>query len=283
MIDYREALGLEDGVPGVFQDELFQCPETGSGERRVFRWIFYMVSRLLSYCNPDDIFDLLQAASADCGRNTDSDILGAIKVASGYRFNSSGGTIHSPHAVRKKGKAPVVDYSRVVELNRKNGGYDALLNFCGTNPDLKATKTLLWLCDLYGAKDNLCLGVAPESVIVAPLELWGRLLRDNFMGLCQEYCFLTPNPFKPEAESRCDAGILERRYFVIEFDIIGIRKRKDESVVLTPWHPILEEAGCSGWDLQAGIIFHLFELGYPIVSIVHSGGKACMFGVQLAA
>jgi hypothetical protein len=274
VIDYREALGLEDGIPGVIRDRLCECPETASGERRVFRWLFYMVNRLLPYCSSDKVFELLQAASADCGRNTDSDILGAIKVASGYGLNSTGGAIHSSHTVKKKSKAPAVDYSRVVELYRKHGGNDALLKFCGTTPDLKDTRTLVWLCDLYGAKDNLCLGVAPESVIVAPLELWGCLIKDNFMGLCQEYCFLTPNPFKPDAERRCDAAILERRYFVLEGDIIGTKTKKDGSVVPTPWQPVLQEAGCSGWDLQAGIIFHLFELGYPIVSIVHSGGKS---------
>jgi hypothetical protein len=51
-------------------------------------------------------------------------------------------------------------------------------------------------------------------------------------------------------------------------------QKKDGSLVNTPWHPILEKAGCTGCDLQAGVILHLFELGYPIVSIVHSGNKS---------
>ena len=61
---------------------------------------------------------------------------------------------------------------------------------------------------------------------------------------------------------------------MIECDIVGTRKKEDDSLVNTPWHPILEKAGCAGWDLQAGIILHLFELDYPITSIVHSGGKS---------
>jgi hypothetical protein len=89
-----------------------------------------------------------------------------------------------------------------------------------------------------------------------------------------KHCFLTPNPFKLDALSRCDAGILDRRYFVLEADIPpdGLLKKTDGSLVIGPWAPFLKD--CSSWDLQAGIIFHLFELNYPIVSIVHSGGKS---------
>jgi hypothetical protein len=142
VIDYRKALDLQDGIPGAIRDELFNCPKTGSGERRVFRWIFYMVNRLLPYRSPDESFKLLQAASAGCGRNTDSDVLGAIKAVSGHRLHSRDGTVHSSYAETKKIKASSVDYSRVVELYREHGGYDSLLKFCGTTPELKATKTL---------------------------------------------------------------------------------------------------------------------------------------------
>jgi hypothetical protein len=274
VIDYGEALDLQDGIPGGIRDELFECPETGSGERRVFRWIFYMVNRLLPYCSPNEILELLQAACAECGRDTDSDIRGAITTASGHQPYSSGRDIHSSNAVRKRSKAPFVDYGRVVELYREHGGYDSLLKFCGTTPELKATKTLDWLYDLYRPDDVLCLGPRKEFTIIAPLASWGCLIEENSSGLGEHCCFLTPNPFKPDAEQRCNAGILERRYFVSECDIVGTRKGKDETVVETPWYPILEKTNCTGWDLQAGIILHLFELGYPIASIVHSGNKS---------
>jgi hypothetical protein len=272
VIDYREVLDLQDGVPGVIRDELFKCPKTGSGERRVFRWIFYMVNRLLPYCSPNDILELLQDACAKCGRGTDSDIRGAIASASGHGLTSRR-ALQSSHTLRKRSETPSVDYDRVVELNRRHGGYDALLMFCGTSPELMATKTLVWLYDLYRPEDVLCIGPAKEYTIVAPLESWGCLIDENYFGLGQEVCFLTPNSFKPDAERRCNDGIIKRRYFVMECDIIGFKK-KGESLIETPWHPILEKANCNGWDLQAGIILHLLELGYPIVSIVHSGNKS---------
>jgi hypothetical protein len=274
VIDYRKALDLKDGIPGAIRDKLHECPETGSGEQRVFRWIFYVVNRLIPYCTPDAIFELLLTASASCGRETDSDIRGAIATASGHRLRSSGGVMHSYHAVRKESKAPSVDYGRVVELYRKHGGYDEFLTFCGTTPELMATETLAWRYDLYRSEDIVGLGWVKEETTIGSLEDWAQLLEENFLEMRCRYCFLTPNPYRPDANGRCNAGILERRYFVIECDIVGTKSSKDGSVVFTPWHPILEEAGCSGWDLQAGIILHLFELGYPIVSIVHSGGKS---------
>ena len=45
------------------------------------------------------------------------------------------------------------------------------------------------------------------------------------------------------------------------------QKKEDETVVETHWHPVLEEAGCSGWDLQAGIILHLFELDSLLTNV----------------
>jgi hypothetical protein len=226
VIDYRKALDLQDGIPGAIRDELFDCPETGSGERRVFRWIFYMVNRLLPYRSPDDSLELLQAASAGCGRNTDADILGAIKAVSGRRLNSNGAPIHRCHAERKQSKAPSVDFGRVVELHREHGGYDSLLKFCGTTPELKATTTLDWLYDLYRPEDILCLGTATMDTIVAPLAAWGQFLEENFSELRWKSCFLTPNPFKANAEKRCDAGILGRRYFVIECDIVATQNKE---------------------------------------------------------
>jgi hypothetical protein len=273
VIDYREALDLQEGLPGAIRDELQKCPETGSGERRVFRWIFYMVNRLLPYCDPNTIFRLLHDATADCGRDTDSDILGAISAASGHRLNSAR-SIYSSDAKKEKRKAPSVDYPRVIALYRKHGGYDALLKHCGTTPELMATRALSWLYDLYRPEDIIGLGKFKWDTRVLPLTSWEFFFKRNFQGFLWKCRFLTPNPYRPDAKGRCDAGILERRYFVLEFDIIGTKTKEDGSVVPTPWQGVLQEAGCSGWDLQAGIIFHLFQRGYPIVSIVHSGGKS---------
>jgi hypothetical protein len=225
VIDYRKALDLEDGIPGTIRDELFDSPKTGSGQRRVFRWIFYMVHRLLPYRSPDDSFELLQAASAGCGRNTDADIVGAIKTVSGQRLAVASSSIR--RTIEDKLKKHSVDYGRVVELYREHGGYESLLQFCGTTAELKATKTLDWLNDLYRPEDILGLGWVKEETTIGSLESWGRCFEENYSELIGRYCFLTPNPYRPDAEKRCNAGILERRYFVSECDIVGTSGTKE--------------------------------------------------------
>jgi len=42
----------------------------------------------------------------------------------------------------------------------------------------------------------------------------------------------------------------------------------------TVYAPLLEELSCDGFDLQAAVIRHLFDVSFPIVSIVHSGNKS---------
>ncbi len=114
---------------------------------------------------------------------------------------SSGGSVHSSYAETKKTKAPSVDYGRVVELYRKHGGYEALLKFCGTTPELMATKTLVWLNDLYRALDIICPGGFKEDTTVAPLVLWRPLLAANFSDISARCCFLSPNPFKSDSRT----------------------------------------------------------------------------------
>jgi hypothetical protein len=93
MINYRSALDLHDGIPGIIRDELGDCPETGTGERRVFRWIFRMVKRLVPYCSRQKIIDLIHKASIDCGREVpDSEIIGAINAT--YKNQHRGERVH---------------------------------------------------------------------------------------------------------------------------------------------------------------------------------------------
>jgi hypothetical protein len=118
-----------------------------------------MVNRLLPYCSPDDIFELLQAASADCGRNTDSDILGAISAVKRQKYRGGTNSGLSNFTRKETGQtqkeAVQKDYPRVIALYRKHGDYNRLLRYCGTTPELRATRTLDWLYDLYRPEDIL--------------------------------------------------------------------------------------------------------------------------------
>jgi hypothetical protein len=67
---------------------------------------------------------------------------------------------------------------------------------------------------------------------------------------------------------------LNRRYFVLEIDIRAQEEDRYGQLVDTAWAPTLRYAGCTGFDLQAGVIRYLLDKQYPVVSIVHSGNKS---------
>jgi len=86
-------------------------------------------------------------------------------------------------------------------------------------------------------------------------------------------CLITPATFgtrevtnsNGKVQGRCDANVLNRKYFVLEADIAEGEPG---------WLGLLPNSKYNGFDLQAGIIRHLFDLSYPIVSIVHSGNNS---------
>jgi hypothetical protein len=165
----------------------------------------------------------------------------------------------------------VVDYQKVVQLFRQYGGYDSLLQFLKTTDELQATSQSDWLSQLFHRTDRLCLGAVPEDTDLHPLHVWLFMMKHNFLGAATKYCWMSPNPYKPDSTGRCNDGILERRYYVLEADITDFNKKTGKP---TFWEPYLKAEAATGWDFQAAIIRHLFDLNYPIVSIVHSGGKS---------
>jgi hypothetical protein len=169
----------------------------------------------------------------------------------------------------KKGKISI-NYEEVVGLYRKYGGYDELLKFLGTTEAIKNTPTGDWLQDMFYPDDLLCLGSDIPDTTIRPCSTWVGMLKMKFLGFNRRFGWLSQNPYRPDATGRCDDGILERRYYVLESDITF----KNKHGMPTLWVPYLEAEKATGFDFQAGIIRYLFENKYPIVSIVHSGGRS---------
>ena len=187
-------------------------------------------------------------------------------------------------ATHSKIKAEPLDVQRVVTLWHKYGGYLPLLKFLKTTEEVKSTTTEDWLRRMYCPGDLLCVGVnkfgteikALEEILAllslgrSPEPRCQRMFRFCRYGL---FCYLTPATFRNKTisnidgkvQGRCNANVLRRRYFVLEADIAADQKG---------WEGILPNARYDGFDLQAGIIRHLLDQSYPIVSIIHSGGKS---------
>jgi hypothetical protein len=184
--------------------------------------------------------------------------------------------------VNSKIQAEPLDVQRVVTLWHKYGGYQALLKFLKTTEEVKSTTTADWLRRMYCPGDLLCVGIDKFGTeikaledILALLSLGKRLEYQKMFRFCRygQLCYLTPATFRSKTivnidgkvQGRCNVNVLRRRYFVLEADIAAGEKG---------WEGILPNALYDGFDLQAAIIRHLFERGYPIVGIVHSGNKS---------
>jgi hypothetical protein len=174
-----------------------------------------------------------------------------------------------------------LDTRLVLDLFRRHGGYDALAERLGYF-EVRDTSTDEWLRLLYQPTDLLCLGLTMYDTKIAPLsEILPRFRTDrdsvavrNLKGLYRtdQYCLLTPAVYREreieragKSYGRCDENILERRYWVVEFDIAEGQPA---------WKGILPNRDFDGFDLQGAIILHLMAQGFPIVSIVHSGRKS---------
>jgi hypothetical protein len=149
-----------------------------------------------------------------------------------------------------------------------------------------------WLRQLYQASDLLCLGydrfctqirsskdflalldfAESAEPLLAQLSASGEHELLAEIDACHRFCLLTPATFRRQTiihngqtSGRCDPNIFRRKYFVLECDI---------APNVAAWQGIFPNPMYDGFDLQAGVIRHLFDQHYPIVSIVHSGNKS---------
>jgi hypothetical protein len=176
------------------------------------------------------------------------------------------------------------DYRGVVELFRRYGGWDALLDYIRyeDNFEIREITTDRWLSRLYLPTDLICIARSMyEHKVIALKNILLHFSKPgdsptvqklNEMFRTHLYCLMTPAIYRAEEIEyegrwwgRCDRNILRRKYWCIEFDIAENQGN---------WNSVLPHRDYDGFDLQSAIILHLFELGYPIVSIVHSGRKS---------
>jgi len=185
---------------------------------------------------------------------------------------------------RSQKKGAPLNTKEVVRLFRHYGGEEHLLDYTGfiNNPEIGDITTDYWLSRLYLPDDLICIGRSKyDQKIVALREILPHFPREgdspdvqelNKMHRTNQYCFLTPAVYGArEIEydgrvwGRCEKNVLRRKYWCIEFDIAEGQGH---------WKNTLPHRDYNGFDLQAGVILHLFELEFPIVSIVHSGRKS---------
>jgi len=252
-------------------DCVFGCPETGGG---VHLWIFESAKHLHRFFKEDEesLFDLLVAATAECGRDVpEQEIREAIKNSHPERVAK---WVDEQRAKGRKsgGKWPPKNYVHIEEIGLSGSTADDLI---AASPAKVVEGQAGQVLDLlFPGNPLICCGLATYSFETLSKNEW--IARPNFSG----YQFCVPSPMskprgltrKGELSARSLDNTGPRRFLVVECDF----KEKNKDGEDTPDAPTirrLAKAGRTVKDLCAAIIAHLASYA-PLVLVVHSGGKS---------
>ena len=231
-------------LPPFLKDLLSTAPQHGGG---FHQWMFSISRHLHAHRNEAEIYAILSAAAAGCGRHVpDREILEAIKGAWPHRWQPG----QKPTTEAKPAPTwPTRDESRIAEIAAADP--DALAKLRDSSPvqispELHDPECLLER--LFPGNPLICVGITTYEFFTAP--------RDSFKGILDAFRLVVPSPMsalvgmtkdgKPSAHCLSNTGA--RTYLVVECDQ-GNR------------------------DTQAAVIRHLAKTA-PLAMVVDSGGKS---------
>ena len=232
-------------LPRIVKDMLSTAPQHGGG---FHQWMFSISRHLHAHRTEAEIFAILSAAAAGCGRHVpDREILAAIKDSWPHRWQPG----QKPTTESKPAPTwPTRDEPRIAEIATADP--DALAKLRESSPvqispELHDPDCLLER--LFPGNPLICVGFSAREFFTAP--------RDSFKGTLEGFQLITPSPMsaltgtrksdgKPSAHCLDNTGA--RTYLVVECDQ-GDR------------------------DTQAAVIRHLAKTA-PLAMVVDSGGKS---------
>lgn len=245
------------------------CPESGTGERLVHRWILSAGNAFRERGLPaDQAHDLI---IANLTRNEKPRGEVAEAIAKAY-----GANVGSKSTGSAKPKWPEGDLSLVEKIVADADGFriDDLqdrspIHFGDGLPHSAEVVEALFGCD---DETLICIGRSRSQFTT---NSFGAL-KDQLSG----EQFIVPSPMSArtwtkdsgELSEKGNANTGPRRNIVIEFDIAKL----DKAGKPTKWAPLIEKwqaAGITVKDAMAALIWHLKQKG-PLVCVVDSGGKS---------
>lgn len=232
-------------LPSFLKDLLSTAPQHGGG---FHQWMFSVSRHLHEHRTEAEIFAILTAAAAGCGRHVpEREILEAIKGAWPHRWQPGQKTTTE---AKPAPTWPKRDKNSIAEIAAADP--DALAKLRDSSPvqispELHDPECLLER--LFPGNPLICVGFSAREFFTAP--------RDSFKGTLEAFQLITPSPMsaltgtrksdgKPSAHCLNNTGA--RTYLVVECDQ-GNR------------------------DTQAAVIRHLAKTA-PLAMVVDSGGKS---------
>lgn len=261
-------------LPANGRRRLLSCPPSGNG---VHAWL-YPTACILHDCNlhPDEIEELLDLASGNCGRLVEGhEISDAVLNSSPARRDRR----PSPSGTAGKKSAPLAkmprwttkNYNLIENIARAGKG---LRGVSDPGPPVTETprQTDAIVSCLFPGDPLICCGADTNQFSTRYVNEWCP-------GLWR-LPFIVPNPMTAPTgktkngtvSTRCLDNTGARRFQVVEFDFKV--QNKDDSD--TPDSALLRSLAADGItvaDLNVSLHCHLAQF-QPLVLIVHSGGRS---------
>ena len=249
-------------LPSHVQRLLASCPQSGAG---VHQWLFRCALALHRYVPEPKIAELLETASACCGRALEPhEIPDAIRNSRAY--------VNAPTGQQGANKTlqrwPVPNVEQIEAVVRNGVHLVDLWERSPVRLDERSTAEEL-IDQLFPGNPLLCCGWTNKQ--------FGTGTREEWRGQLNALQFIVPNPMIAEQGRRKSDGTLSprtlentgpRQYLVIECDFNPIGVTPVALLTRT-----LSEAGITVADMCAAVLWRLSELA-PLAMVVHSGGKS---------
>lgn len=242
-------------LPPFLRHLLASPPRAGEG---VHNWLFRVARQLHAHLPAVEIFALLKAVAANCGRYvSDSEIWDAIRNSLAYAWQPS----CQGKAPTPKPRWPTVNREQRAAIIRDGGGLSYLLEISPVRIEDNKRHAENTIDSIFPGNPLLCVGDPfklsgggfSQTFNTKPREEWrGELSRHSFIDPSPMCALLgrkkSPEPGKNPWSAHTLDNTGPRRFLVCEFDTGNIAE-------------------------HASLLIHL--AGYaPLVCAVHSGGKS---------
>jgi len=255
--DGSRSRASDQGIADIVQS----CPTAGDG---VNRWLFSAALKLHRLkIEPEEIEDLLEKATDDCGRAMKPDEIPRAVC------NSAPGALKLRPWRRKW---PQRNYEQIDAIGLDGVTVSELEQQSPVRLDSSENHAEKIIDSLFPGDPLLCAGPSSNFVLTRPRKEWS--------GFLSRQQFIVPSPMIKRKGRTQDGNLsarsLEnvgpRKFLVVEFDFV----ETDENGRHTPAAPMLQRLavqGVSVLDLCAGLHAELAGVR-PLALIVHSGGKS---------